>query len=215
MLIRLRPWLLFSLVAALVFAAACRNKQTLQTEQSLTGPKPAAGGRYTAQIQTDMGEIDVELFPTQAPLAVGNFVGLATGKQAWLDPTTMQVVQKPLYNGTIFHRVIPGFMIQGGDPLGNGQGNPGYQFPNEISPDLKFDRAGRLGMANAGPDTNGSQFFITVAPQPHLDGGYTVFGQVTKGQDVVDAISKVPRDPSDRPLTPIHIVKITVNYTPS
>ena len=132
-----------------------------------------------------------------------------------MNPLTMHVEHnKPFYDGLIFHRVIPHFMIQGGDPTGTGAGNPGYTFVKEVSPDLRFDRPGRLGMANSGPDTNGCQFFITVSPQPHLDGGYTVFGQVTSGQDVVDAISQVPRNENDRPLKPVHIVHVTITQKP-
>lgn len=181
------------------------------------GPQPANPNmHYTAQIITSMGTIDAQLFPRRAPLAVGNFVGLATGTQAWRDPATGQITHRPLYNGTIFHRVIPGFMIQGGDPLGTGMGTPGYEFKNETAPGLTYDRAGRLGMANAGPNTNGSQFFITTSPQPHLNGGYTIFGQVTQGQNVVDAISAVPRNLQDnKPLKPVTIQAIKITETPA
>ncbi|MGH9536005.1 MAG: peptidylprolyl isomerase [Terriglobales bacterium] len=180
------------------------------------GPKPANPKLdYTADIVTTMGAIEVTLFPRRAPLAVGNFVGLATGTQAWRDPATGQIMHRSLYSGTIFHRVIPGFMIQGGDPLGTGMGTPGYQFANEVSPSLTYDRPGRLAMANAGPNTNGSQFFITTAPQPHLNGGYTIFGQVIHGQQVVDAISKVPRNmQNNMPFKAVVIEKITVHTAP-
>ncbi len=190
--------------------AACHS------QTAKLGPQPAPPGNYTATIETSLGNIEIELFPQQAPLAVGNFVGLAQGTQPWKNPKTGEIEHgKPLYNGTIFHRVIPGFMIQGGDPLGTGTGDPGYQFANEIVPGLGFDRAGRVGMANAGPNTNGCQFFITTGPQPHLNGGYTVFGQVTKGQSVVDAISNVPRNRQDRPLTPVVIKTISIQRLPS
>ncbi|MGA2184065.1 MAG: peptidylprolyl isomerase [Bryobacteraceae bacterium] len=160
-------------------------------------------------MKTSMGDINVQLFEKQSPLAVKNFAGLAMGTKMWTDPRTGKPTQKPLYTGTTFHRVIPNFMIQGGDPLGNGMGTPGYQFANENSPDLTFDRKGRLAMANAGPNTNGSQFFITVAAYPSLNGGYTIFGQVLEGQDVVDRISEVPRNPQDnKPLTPVTILRI-------
>jgi peptidyl-prolyl cis-trans isomerase A (cyclophilin A) len=119
-------------------------------------------------------------------------------------------MHKPLYSGTTFHRVIPDFMIQGGDPAGNGSGSPGYEFADEIDPNRKFDRPGILAMANHGPNTNGSQFFITVGPAEHLNGGYTVFGEVVSGQDVADAISKVPRDSNDKPLTPVAIKAISI-----
>ena len=176
------------------------------------GPKPANPNLdYTAHIVTTMGTIDATLFPRRAPLTVGNFVGLADGTQAWRDPATGRIAHRPLYNGTTFHRVIAGFMIQGGDPLGTGMGTPGYQFKNEIVPSLTYDRPGRLAMANAGPNTNGCQFFITTTPQPHLNGGYTIFGQVTHGQKIVDAISKVPTNPANnRPLKPVVIQKITI-----
>ena len=192
------------LAAGLLLAGCHSHSETL-------GPKPAPPGNYTATIETSMGKIEIELFPQQAPLAVGNFIGLAEGTEAWKNPRTGELERgKPLYNGTIFHRVIPGFMIQGGDPLGTGTGDPGFKFANEISPNLTFDRAGRVGMANAGPGTNGCQFFITTGPQAHLNGGYTIFGQVLHGQSVVDAISQVPRNRQDRPLKPVTIEKITI-----
>ncbi|HVA63734.1 MAG TPA: peptidylprolyl isomerase [Terriglobales bacterium] len=179
---------------------------------AVSGPQPAGPGNYTADIQTDLGTITVQLFAQQAPLAVGNFIGLAEGTQAWRDPRSGKVeTQQPFYNGLTFHRVIPQFMIQGGDAMGDGTGDGGYQFANETSPDLAFDRPGRLAMANAGPNTNGTQFFITVAPYPSLNGNYTIFGQVTQGQNVADAISQVPRDSRDKPLTPVHIVKVTIH----
>jgi peptidyl-prolyl cis-trans isomerase A (cyclophilin A) len=158
-----------------------------------------------------MGEIVCRLFETEAPKAVANFRGLATGSKPWTDPRTGKVKHVPLYAGTTFHRVIPDFMIQGGDPTGDGTGSPGYEFADEIDPNRKFDHAGILAMANHGPNTNGSQFFLTVAPAEHLNGNYTVFGEVVSGQDVADAISKVPRDPSDdKPLTPVTIKAIAI-----
>jgi peptidyl-prolyl cis-trans isomerase A (cyclophilin A) len=131
----------------------------------------------------------VKLLPEKAPKTVENFVGLAEGKKEWKDPRTGQTVKKPLYDGTVFHRVIPGFMIQGGDPLGTGTGGPGYKFADEIGPDNKFDRPGLLAMANAGPNTNGSQFFITEVPTPHLNRGHTIFGEVVKGQELIAKIA--------------------------
>lgn len=197
---------IFVILATLVGCHASGNAA------AVPGPKPAAPGNYTADIQTDLGTITVQLFPQQAPLAVGNFIGLAEGTQPWRNPATGAIENgKPFYNGLTFHRVIPAFMIQGGDILGNGSGDAGYAFVNETSPDLSFDRPGRLAMANAGPNTNGTQFFITVAPYPSLNGNYTIFGQVTAGQNVADAISQVPRDGNDKPLTPVHIIKITVH----
>ena len=143
-----------------------------------------------ATFQTSMGDIVVKLLPDKAPKTVENFVGLAEGTREWTDPRSGQKQKKPLYDGTVFHRVIPQFMIQGGDPLGTGTGGPGYKFADEIGPDNKFSKAGLLAMANAGPNTNGSQFFITEVPTPHLDRGHTIFGEVVKGGDLVAKIAK-------------------------
>jgi peptidyl-prolyl cis-trans isomerase A (cyclophilin A) len=174
-------------------------------EQAKKKRKP---GLY-ATIETSMGKIVVELYEKQAPETVKNFVGLAKGEKEWTDPKTNAKVKKPFYNGLIFHRVIPNFMIQGGCPSGNGMGGPGYQFKDEFDPSLKFDKAGRLAMANAGPGTNGSQFFITVAPTPHLNNRHTIFGQVIEGQDVANEIAGVPRDGRDKPIKPVTIKTIT------
>jgi len=170
---------------------------------------PAEPGLY-AVIYTSMGDIVCRLFPKDAPKAVANFRGLATGTKVWTDPRTGKKTRRPLYSGTVFHRVIPQFMIQGGDPLGDGSGDPGYKFEDEISPDHSFDKPGVLAMANSGPDTNGSQFFITVAPTPWLNGKHTIFGEVVSGQDVVDRISEVPRNDQDKPLTPVKIIRISI-----
>jgi peptidyl-prolyl cis-trans isomerase A (cyclophilin A) len=178
---------------------------------------PAEPGLY-AVIYTSVGKIVCRLFEKEAPHAVANFRGLATGSKSWTDPRTGRLRHASLYAGTTFHRVIPDFMIQGGDPAGDGTGSPGYEFADEINPDRKFDRPGILAMANHGANTNGSQFFITVAPAEHLNGGYTVFGEVASGQDVADAISKVARDANDKPLTPVVIKAIairTVGTTPA
>jgi peptidyl-prolyl cis-trans isomerase A (cyclophilin A) len=165
----------------------------------------------TAIIKTTAGNITVRLFPDKAPKTVENFIGLATGKKAWTDPKTGKEVKgKPLYNGTIFHRVIPDFMIQGGDPLGTGTGGPGYQFEDEFDPSLRFDKPGMLAMANAGPGTNGSQFFITVAPTPWLNDHHTIFGEVISGMDVVNQIVNAPRDAQDRPENPTSIKSIQI-----
>jgi peptidyl-prolyl cis-trans isomerase A (cyclophilin A) len=163
----------------------------------------------TAIIKTSAGSMTCELFTKAAPNTVANFVGLATGTKEFKDPKTGEMVKRPYYNGLIFHRVISGFMIQGGDPLGNGTGGPGYQFDNENT-DVSFSKPGVLAMANAGPNTNGSQFFITVAPTPSLEGNYNVFGQVISGQDIADKISNVPTGPQDRPITPVVIESITI-----
>jgi peptidyl-prolyl cis-trans isomerase A (cyclophilin A) len=165
-----------------------------------------------ATLQTSKGEIRIRLFPNHAPKTVENFVGLSDGSQVWTDPATRTKVEgKPLYPGTIFHRVIPGFMIQGGDPLGSGRGGPGYQFADEIHPDLRFDRAHLLAMANAGPGTNGSQFFITVGPTPWLNGRHTIFGEVIEGADVVDRISMLKTGSQDRPAEDVVIESVTVD----
>lgn len=146
-----------------------------------------------AIFRTSEGDITVELYPDRAPATVENFIGLATGTKAYKSHKTgAQVTGTPYFNGTGFHRIIDGFMIQGGDPMGTGMGGPGFKFKNEDS-DLTFSKTGRLAMANAGRDTNGSQFFITVAPTPQLDGNYTIFGQVVEGMDVAVKISKMPK----------------------
>lgn len=163
-----------------------------------------------AILETSLGTIKCELYPDRAPKTVANFVGLAEGTKEWTNPRTQEKVKKPFYDGLTFHRVIPGFMIQGGDPLGNGTGGPGYKFEDEFDPSLRFDRPGRLAMANSGPNTNGSQFFITVAPTPHLNDRHTIFGQVVEGQEVADRIANVPRDAQDKPLQPVTITKVTI-----
>jgi peptidyl-prolyl cis-trans isomerase A (cyclophilin A) len=166
-------------------------------------------GEY-AELETSMGTIVCQLFPASAPETVANFVGLAEGTKEFIDPRTGTSVKRPFFDGLVFHRVIKDFMIQGGDPLGNGTGGPGYQFKNEVDPSLHFDKKGVLAMANAGPDTNGSQFFITVAPTTWLDGSYSIFGQVVSGQDVADKISQVPTGRNDRPLTPVTILHVKI-----
>ena len=172
--------------------------------------KPARDPGLYATIQTTMGPITVQLFEKEAPITVKNFIDLQKGRKAWTDPKTGQKVTRPLFTGTTFHRVIPDFMIQGGDPLGNGTGDIGFKIKDEIVPSLKFDKPGRLAMANIGsPNTGSNQFFITVAPYPYLNGGYTLFGQVVEGQDIADQISKVPRNKDDKPLKPIYIKTIT------
>jgi peptidyl-prolyl cis-trans isomerase A (cyclophilin A) len=143
-----------------------------------------------ATFKTTMGDIVVKLLPDKAPKTVENFVGLAEGTKKWSDPRSGMPSSKPLYDGTVFHRVIPDFMIQGGDPEGTGMGGPGYKFADEIGPDNKFDKPGLLAMANAGPNTNGSQFFITEVPTPHLNKGHTIFGEVVKGFELVPKIAR-------------------------
>jgi peptidyl-prolyl cis-trans isomerase A (cyclophilin A) len=166
----------------------------------------------TAVMDTSMGRITCRLFDKQAPETVANFVGLAEGTKDWSDPTTHEKVHgKPLYDGTIFHRVIPGFMAQGGDPMGTGMGDPGYYIPDEIDPSLMFDVPGRLAMANSGPNTDGSQFFVTEEIQPSLNGHYTIFGQCDPSSVlVVKTITRVERDGRDKPLTPVVLKKVTI-----
>lgn len=165
-----------------------------------------------ATIHTNMGDIRLELFPEQAPNTVKNFTSLAKGEREWTDPSTGQQTSRPLYDGTIFHRVIDGFMIQGGDPLGRGTGGPGYQFEDEIHPELNFNDPYVLAMANAGPGTNGSQFFITVAPTTWLYGKHTVFGKVVDdaSKAVVDEIAKVSTDMRDKPAEDVVIESVDV-----
>ncbi len=168
-------------------------------------------GPVYATLKTSMGDIVIQLFEEKAPKTVANFVELASGTKEWTDPKTGAKVKRPLYNGTVFHRVIPGFMIQGGDPLGNGTGGPGYRFEDEINPDLKHAKPGIVSMANAGPNTNGSQFFITEKATPWLDGKHTVFGEVVKGQNVVDAIANVARDFRDRPIKEVVLKEVIIS----
>ena len=159
-------------------------------------------GTY-AVFETSLGKIVCRLFEKEAPETVKNFVGLAEGTKEFSDAATGKPAKRPYYDGLAFHRVIPKFMIQGGCPRGDGRGGPGYAFKDEFHPSLRHSKAGKLSMANAGPGTNGSQFFITVAPTPHLDDRHTIFGEVVEGQDVADKISNVPRDSGDRPRTPV------------
>jgi peptidyl-prolyl cis-trans isomerase A (cyclophilin A) len=167
----------------------------------------------TATLQTNQGRIVLRLFPDHAPKTVRNFVELSEGSREWTDPKTGRPTTSKLYDGTIFHRVIPDFMIQGGDPLGSGRGGPGYKFADEIHPDLRFDRPYLLAMANAGPGTNGSQFFITVGATPWLNGKHTIFGEVIEGADVVDKISNLKTGSQDRPAEDVTIESVTVDRT--
>jgi peptidyl-prolyl cis-trans isomerase A (cyclophilin A) len=167
-------------------------------------------GELRATFQTSMGDITVKLFEKEAPRTVANFVALAMGKVAWTDPQSNQKVTRPLYSGTVFHRVIPEFMIQGGDPTGTGRGGPGWRFGDEIAPGLRHDRPGVLSMANAGPNTNGSQFFLCEVPTPWLDGKHAVFGHVIANVELIKKITHSPRDSGDRPKTPITLNAIAI-----
>ncbi len=174
-------------------------------------PAATAPAGPTAVIHTTVGDLSCELFPKEAPIGVANFIGLSNGTKDWTSPVSHGKKHGvPLYDGTIFHRVIPEFMIQGGDPAGSGMGDPGYKFKNETSPFLKFDRPGRLAYANAGPDTNGSQFFITEVPYPSLNGGYTIFGQCDPAAvELVKQIARMATD-GERPLRPVKITHIEI-----
>ena len=167
--------------------------------------------RTLAHFDTSLGKFTAELYADKTPKTVANFVGLADGSKEWTHPGTKDKKKGvPYYDGIIFHRVIEGFMIQGGDPLGKGFGGPGYNFEDEFHPSLRHDALGILSMANAGPNTNGSQFFITLGPTPHLDRKHTVFGVVTEGLDVVKKIGATPVGPNDRPVTPVVMNKVTI-----
>ncbi|MBX9688093.1 MAG: peptidylprolyl isomerase [Candidatus Obscuribacterales bacterium] len=166
-------------------------------------------GTYVTFV-TSEGEFTGRLFEKEVPNTVANFVGLAEGSKEWTEPRSGQKVKKPFYNGLIFHRVIDGFMIQGGCPLGTGTGGPGYRFADEFVPTLKHDRAGIFSMANAGPNTNGSQFFITLGPTPHLNNRHSVFGEIVSGMDVVKKIGSCRTSAGDRPVTDVVIKELKV-----
>ena len=163
-----------------------------------------------AVFTTSEGTFKVKLFDQEVPLTVANFVGLAEGTKEYTDPKTGQKVKRPFYDGLSFHRVIPNFMIQGGCPVGNGTGDPGFRFADEFHASLRHNAPGKLSMANSGPNTNGSQFFITVAPTPWLDNRHAIFGEVIEGQEVAVKISKLPRDANDRPREPVVIYKVRI-----
>jgi len=164
----------------------------------------------TATFKTTEGSFKVKLYDDKAPKTVANFTELAEGKKEWKDPKAGTKVTKPFYDGTIFHRVIENFMIQGGCPMGNGMGDPGYRFADEFGPGLRHDREGLLSMANAGPNTNGSQFFITLVPTPWLDNKHAIFGEVVEGMDVIRAIGKTRTGAQDRPAKEIKVESVTI-----
>jgi peptidyl-prolyl cis-trans isomerase A (cyclophilin A) len=207
------------LLPALVLACLAAPAQQSTTQPAALPDAPAVtpaamvvpnGPRVV--MDTSMGRIVCQFFQKQAPVAVANFIGLATGTKDWTNPSTDKVEHgKRLYDGTIFHRVIPGFMIQGGDPTGTGMGEVGFSFDDELDPNLNFDVGGRLALANSGPNTNSSQFFITEQPYPSLDQRYTIFGQCDDHSvDVVMAIARVDRDANDKPLTPVVLNKVII-----
>lgn len=197
-------------------AVTPKKSTTATTKKAGTAPAPAPKVP-TAIFDTSMGKLTCTLFPDKAPKTVANFVGLAIGSKAWRDPLSgKDMTGKPLYSGTVFHRVIPNFMIQGGDPTGTGRGNPGYRFEDEFDPTLAFDQPGRLAMANSGPGTNGSQFFITEVPTPHLNNRHTIFGQCDAASvELVKQMARVPKNPADStgsaPATPLKLNAITIS----
>jgi peptidyl-prolyl cis-trans isomerase A (cyclophilin A) len=215
----------YCMLVFLIFSIATVWGQTASAPQKAPATKPSAGakppvhhaatGQPSAIIDTTAGKMTCTLFPDKAPIGVKNFIGLATGTRDWKNPVSGSTKHGvALYDGTIFHRVIPNFMIQGGDPAGNGTGDPGYKFKNEVSSDLLFDKPGRLAYANSGPDTNGSQFFITEVATPHLNGNYTIFGQCDDATvALVKQIARMGTDPSnDKPFRPVKINHIKIVY---
>jgi peptidyl-prolyl cis-trans isomerase A (cyclophilin A) len=216
---RLRTNLLISTLAIAVTTIAALAQETQKPVEPALPDAPQATAAAlirpngpTLVMDTSMGRITCQFFQKEAPKTVANFIALAEGTKDWTDPQTHQKIHnKSLYNGTIFHRVIPDFMIQGGDPIGTGTGDPGYTFEDEFNPDLNFDVPGRLAMANSGPNTNGSQFFITEVPTEHLNQKHTIFGQCDEPSiNVVKAIARVQRDDNDKPVTPVILQKVTI-----
>jgi peptidyl-prolyl cis-trans isomerase A (cyclophilin A) len=201
-------------MAMVVASLAQSAPQQASSQQSSKARGAAAKKREPgiyAILMTSMGTIVCKLFDKETPVTVENFIGLAEGNKEWTDPRTKEIkVKVPFYTNTVFHRVYPKFMIQGGDPLENGKGGPGYKFQDEIVSSLRFDVPGRLAMANNQPNAAGSQFFITAAPATHLDGRHTIFGTVVEGLDVVTRIAAVPRDSHDKPRTPVQLAKVTI-----
>ncbi len=201
---------------------AAAPKPTAAAKPASIPPTPRPDGVYAVftivqganpKTATPMGRVVCKLYEKESPKTVANFVALAKGTASWQDPKTRQRVKKPLYNGLIFHRVIPGFMIQGGDPLGTGTGGTDV-IPDEFDLGLRFDKPGVLAMANAGPNTGSSQFFITEAPTTHLNNRHTIFGQVIEGQEVVERIARLPRDDNDRPREPVVMKSVVIEQWP-
>lgn len=205
----MRKYIAFVMVAATSVISS--SQTTTGSKAPAKKPMAAIYAPPTAIIDTTAGKLRCTLFQKQAPIGVANFIGLARGTKDWTDPQGKKVHGKPLYDGTIFHRVIPEFMIQGGSPSGQGDGSPGFEFQNETSPDLTFNQPGRLAYANAGPGTNGSQFFVTEVAYPSLDGNYTIFGQCDDASvEIVKKIARMPRDQQDRPNDPVKVNHITI-----
>ncbi len=194
--------------AVLGLLAASLAAQTPPAQPAAQQPAREPG--LYANMTTTMGAVTLRLFEKEAPITVKNFIDLQKGRKAWRDQKTGAMVRRPLFTGSVFHRVISGFMIQGGDPAGTGMGNPGFTIKDEFVPTLRFTKPGILAMANIGePNTGGTQFFITVAPTPHLNGQHTIFGEVVDGMDVVNKIAVVKTNASEKPLTPIRITALT------
>ena len=201
--------LAFAGLAAAQTSSAAPKPSTAKPAAAKPATPPAASQPVQAVFETTMGNITCTLFPDKAPITVDNFIGLATGTKDWKNPSNGATMHnRPLYDGTVFHRVIPNFMIQGGDPLGNGLGSPGFTFRDEQS-DLTFDQPGRLAMANSGPNTNGSQFFITEVPAPHLDGHYNIFGQCDN-PELVKQIARLATGANDRPFNPPKVIHVKI-----
>ena len=199
----------YEAIAIAVLTLAATNAVAGQAGAK-AGAKAAATNVY-AHFTTSEGNFTVRLFEAEAPKTVANFIGLVQGTKEFTDPKTRTKAKRPYYNGTVFHRVIAGFMIQGGDPLGLGTGDPGYTFEDEFTSNKKLDKAGILAMANRGPNTKGSQFFITLAPTPWLDGKHTVFGEVTEGMSIIEKIGNTKTTkPGDKPVTPITVQTIKI-----
>jgi peptidyl-prolyl cis-trans isomerase A (cyclophilin A) len=200
------------LICVMVWSQETPAAKSAPAQKPATAAKPAGSGQPVAVFDTTAGNLRCTLFEKETPETVANFIGLASGTKDWKNPASGVTKHGvPLYDGTIFHRVIPNFMIQGGDPAGNGTGDPGYKFRDEIVPTLTFDRPGRLAMANSGPNTNGSQFFITDVPTPHLNGRHTIFGQCDDASvTVVKQIARMGKDENDRPFRPIKINHISI-----
>ncbi len=194
----------------MLLTVSCAYANSLETTKQKQNTTNKEIHKMNAIIDTSLGTIKIKLLPESAPLTVENFVELAEGTREFTDPKTGKKTKRKFYDGLVFHRVIPEFMIQGGDPLGTGTGGPGYKFKDEIDANVKFDKPGILAMANAGPNTNGSQFFITEVSTPWLNGNHTIFGQVTEGLDVIKKIARIEVDFSDKPVDPVVIKSITI-----
>lgn len=202
--------LVLILLSGIALTAVAQETKTENKEKPMIPNLPDLPSGTYVVFDTTMGRIIARLFTEQAPKTTAVFIGLVEGTKPWKDQNTGEMVQRPFYDGLIFHRVIPDFMIQGGCPLGMGYGGPGFKFEDEFHPKLRHNKPGILSMANSGPNTNGSQFFITERPTPHLDDKHSVFGEVVEGMDVVKKIARVQRDRQDKPVTPVVMKKVSI-----